>query len=308
MKVVVAGGTGFIGSYLCRTLINHQHDVTVLSRNPTKAMQILPKSVIVAERDGFSVDALEQTLNGKDALINLCGEPIFDARWTEPRKQLIRSSRIGTTRLFVDALSRTSHQPRTLINASGIGFYGPQHNQSVTEESPCGSGFLADLCVDWEGAARRAEEFGVRVILLRIGMVLGKTGGALSRMALPFRLFLGGPISPGTQKVSWIHQKDLSELMNWLLNKSEIFGPVNAVAPESVTMKEFCKTFGHVLDRPSWIPVPEFILNLTLGEMATLMTTGQEVRPLVAEQKGFNFSYPKLDSALQSLFIDVHHS
>jgi len=308
MKIVIAGGTGFIGSHLCRTLIEHQHDVTVLSRNSTKATKTLPNSVVVASWNGLSTKALEQTLNDTDALINLSGEAIADARWTESRKQLLRSSRIDTTRILVDALSRASHRPRTLINASGIGFYGPQHNQSVTEVSPCGSGFLAGLCVDWEGAARRAEEFGVRVILLRIGMVLGQTGGALSRMALPFRLFLGGPISPGTQKVSWIHQKDLSELMNWLLHKSDIFGPVNAVAPESVTMKEFCKTFGHVLDRPSWIPVPEFVLNLTLGEMATLMTTGQEVRPLVAEQKGFNFSYPKLDSALQSLFINFHHS
>jgi len=308
MKIVIAGGTGFIGSHLSRRLIEGHHEVTVLSRNRSKALKFLPDSVTVAEWNAKSVKTLEQILNGTDAIVNFMGEPLADARWTKARKELLLSSRIDTTGVLVEAIGRTTNKPGTLINASGIGFYGPQPNQSVTEVSPCGSGFLADLCVDWEGAARRAEEFGVRVILLRIGMVLGQTGGALSRMALPFRLFLGGPISPGTQKVSWIHQKDLSELMNWLLHKSDIFGPVNAVAPESVTMKEFCKTFGHVLDRPSWIPVPEFVLNLTLGEMATLMTTGQEVRPLVAEQKGFNFSYPKLDSALQSLFIDFHHS
>ena len=301
MKIVVAGGTGFIGSHLCHTLIQARHEVTVLSRHPTMAKKHLPESVIVVEWDGVSSGALDPTFEGKEALINLCGEPLFNARWTESRKQIIRHSRTGTTRLFVEALSRTTQGPKILVNASGVGFYGAHPTQTMTEASPNGTGFLADLCVAWEREARRAQGFGVRVLVLRFGMVLGKSGGALPKMALPFRFFLGGPILPGTQKVSWIHQKDLSDLIEWLLHKPEISGPVNAVAPESVSMKEFCKALGHALGRPSWFPVPGFILNLALGEMATLMTTGQAVRPVVADQTGFTFSFPRLDSALRSL-------
>ncbi|UCE62972.1 MAG: TIGR01777 family oxidoreductase, partial [Nitrospirota bacterium] len=200
------------------------------------------------------------------------------------------------------ALRRTVPKPGTLINASGRGFYGPRVEPSLTEQSPRGKGFLSDLCVGWEEAAKGAEDFGVRVVLPRIGMVLGNTGGALAKMVLPFRLFLGGPISPGTQQVSWIHQKDLSDLIVWLLSKPEISGPVNAVAPETVTMKEFCRTLGKALNRPSWFPVPEFVLKVAFGEMASVMTTGQDVKPLIAEQHGYKFSYPKLDLALQSLF------
>ena len=302
MKIVIAGGTGFIGLHLCRTLIEYQHDVTVLSRNTMKATNTLPNSVAVVEWDTKTAKNLEQTLNGVDALINLCGEPLVDARWTDNRKQRLLSSRIDTTRTLVEALRRTVSKPSTLINASGIGFYGPQDTRSLTEEAPRGMGFLSDLCVAWEDATKSAEDFGVRVVLPRIGMVLGSTGGALGKMVLPFRLFLGGPISPGTQQISWIHQKDLSELIVWLLGKPEISGPVNAVAPETVNMKELCQSFGRALNRPSWVPIPELVLKLALGEMATVLTTGQDVRPMIAEENGFHFSYPTLDVALQSLF------
>ncbi len=304
MKIIIAGGTGFIGSHLARRLIKAHHEVTVLSRNPAKAQKRLPGSVIVAKWSGSNGEGLEKALQGKDALINLSGESIADARWTEPRKQLLRSSRIDTTRSLVDALNRTAQPPSILVNASAIGFYQTGQAHPMKEISPCGNGFLADLCVAWEKEARRAETFGVRVVLPRIGMVLGKTGGALPKMLLPFRLFLGGPILPGTQKVSWIHLEDLSALIEWTLKKPEISGPVNAVSPECVTMEEFCQTLGHALHRPSWFPVPGFVLKLALGEMATLMTTGQEVKPVVAEQNGFHFSYPQLDLALQSLFRD----
>jgi uncharacterized protein (TIGR01777 family) len=304
MKIVIAGGTGFIGLHLCRTLIEYQHDVTVLSRNAMKATNTLPNSVSVVEWDTKTAKNLDQTLKGADALINLCGEPIADAPWTENRKQRLLNSRIDTTRTLVEAIRLTAQKPRTLINASGIGFYGPQDNQSLTEESPRGNGFLSDLCVAWEEAAKGAQEFGVRVVLPRIGMVLGNTGGALPKMLLPFRLFMGGPISPGTQHISWIHQKDLSNLIVWLLGKPEITGPVNAVAPDTVSMKEFCRTLGKALHRPSWIPVPEFVLKLAFGEMATVLTTGQNVQPFIAQRKGFNFLYPKLDVALQSLCKD----
>ena len=302
MKIVIAGGTGFIGLDLCQTLIEHKHEVTVLSRNPSRARNILPKSVAVVDWDPTTWENLEQTLSGVDAIINLCGEPIADARWTEFRKQRLLSSRIDTTSTLVQALQRAIPKPGTLINASGIGIYGSPNNLALTEDSPPGKGFLSDLCVRWEEAAKKAEDCGVRVVLPRIGMVLGSTGGALAKMVLPFRLFLGGPVSPGTQQVSWIHQKDLSELIVWLLGKPEISGPVNAVAPQTVSMKEFCRSLGQSLNRPSWFPVPEYVLKIALGEMATVLTTGQKVRPLIAEQNGYHFTYPHLDFALQSLF------
>lgn len=302
MKIVIAGGTGFIGSHLCQTLIEHQHEVTVLSRSLTNAKKILPGSVNVIEWNTKSATNLEHDLNGTDAVVNVMGEPIADARWTESRKRLLLNSRIDTTRTLVEALRLTPQKPRTLINASGVGFYGPRVEQSLTESSPRGSGFLSDLCVGWEEAAKGAEEFGIRVVLPRIGMVLGKTGGALPKMLLPFRLYLGGPISPGTQHISWIHQNDLSDLIVWLLGKPEISGPVNAVAPETVTMKEFCQTLGKVLNRPSWFPVPEFALKLAFGEMAEVLTTGQNVKPIIAQREGFTFSYPTLSSAFEELF------
>jgi uncharacterized protein (TIGR01777 family) len=191
-----------------------------------------------------------------------------------------------------------------LINASAIGFYGPCGSTPVNEESHVGPGFLGELCKAWEQEATRGTTFGVRVILLRIGIVLGMEGGALPRMILPFRLFAGGPILPGSQWVSWIHRHDVVGLILWALANPAISGPVNAVAPAAVTMREFCRTLGHVLGRPSWLPVPAFALHLALGEMATLMTTGQRVVPTVALRHGYHFQYPDLEVALRSI-LDV---
>lgn len=314
MKIVVAGGSGFIGRHLCQTLVQEGHDVTVLSRDERAAQQRLGSNVAVVEWDGLTWGALDSVIEGTEALINLAGAPIADARWTDRRKQLLQSSRVDTTRLLVDALSRAVNKPQVLINASGIGFYGAQDSKSVDEESPEGRGFLADLCVAWEREAMRAEEFGIRVVRLRIGMVLEKNGGALPKMVLPFRLFLGGPIMPGTQPVSWIHIQDLVRLINWLMSHKSINGAVNAVAPHGVTMREFCQTLAHVLGRPSWLPVPEFALKLGLGELANLMTTGQAVEPRVATRERFTFKYPDLAVALQTLFSrspdakNLHHA
>ena len=188
-------------------------------------------------------------------------------------------SRVDTTRQLVDALGRASNKPSTLINASAIGFYGSQESKSVNEGSPAGEGFLADLCVAWEREAMRAETLGIRVVRLRIGLVLGLEGGALPKMLFPFRLFLGGPIAPGSQPISWIHIDDLVNLISWILENEHIHQAVNAVAPGPVTMRQFCRTLGHVLGRPSWLPVPKIVLRLALGEMATLLTTGQVVEP-----------------------------
>ena len=193
MKIIVAGGTGFIGSHLCQTLITQKHEVTVISRNLHRASRILPSPIHIMEWDTKSPQGLELAISGADAVVNVMGEPIADRRWTARRKQHLITSRIETTRLLVEALRLTSQKPRTLINASGIGFYGPQAKQALTEEAPRGRGFLSDLCVAWEAAAKEAEELGIRVVLPRIGMVLGRTGGALPKMLRPVQVVYRWP-------------------------------------------------------------------------------------------------------------------
>ena len=253
------------------------------------------QTVTAVEWNGRKAGAWEHCLEDADAVINLAGAPIADGRWTNARKQLLVESRVLTTRLLVEALSRCSSKPRTLINASGIGFYGASDDRVLDEGSPRGQGFLAHLCLMWEAEALRAAELGVRVVMLRTGMVLEQDGGALPKMLLPFEIFAGGPIMPGTQWVSWIHRHDHIGLIQWLLAAPSVSGPVNAVAPESVTMNKFCHALGRVLHRPSWLPVPGFALGVALGELGTLMTTGQRVIPAKALSGGYVFHYPKLN-------------
>ncbi len=303
MKIVIAGGTGFIGRALCRALVKAGHQITVLSRDPAAARASLDPSVAVAEWDGRTLGTWEPSLDGAGALINLAGEPIADARWTAARKQVLFDSRVGATRVLVEALRRSATRPRILINASGIGYYGPRRAEPVDESTPAGSGFLAELCRAWEQEAQQAESFGARVVRMRFGMVLEKDGGALARMVLPFRLFVGGPISPGTQWVSWIHREDLIGLMEWALATPSISGPVNAVSLQAATMREFCRKLGEALHRPSWLPVPGLALRLGLGEMADMLTTGQRVQPAVANRHGYVFQYPELGPALRAIWI-----
>ena len=300
MNIVVSGGTGFIGWPLCASLFQKGHRVTLLTRR-IEAQRSYGSTVTAVEWNGRKAGAWEHCLEGADAVINLAGAPIADGRWTDARKRLLTESRVLTTRLLVEAMSRRSSKPRTLINASGIGYYGTSDDRVLDEAAAHGQGFLADLCLAWEAAAIRATEFGVRVALLRTGMVLEQDGGALPKMLLPFRLFAGGPIMPGTQWVSWIHRRDHIGLIQWALATPNVSGPVNAVAPEPVTMNRFCEVLGRVLHRPSWLPVPGFALQLALGELGTLMTTGQRVTPAKALSGGYVFHYPTLEPALRAI-------
>ncbi|MDH5670390.1 MAG: TIGR01777 family oxidoreductase, partial [Nitrospira sp.] len=289
------------GRALCASLCQAGHHVTLLTRRRGETPQPSDSTITAVEWDGRTAGEWAQCLEGADVVINLAGASIADGRWTDARKQLLTDSRILPTRLLVEAISRCSSKPHTLINASGIGYYGSGDDQERDENAPQGSGFLADLCLAWEREALKANEFGVRVVPLRIGMVLGPNGGALAKMLPPFQFFLGGPIMPGTQWVSWIHRDDLIGLIQWLLVTKQVSGPINAVAPESVTMAQFCTVLGQILHRPSWLPVPNFILNIMLGELATLMTTGQRVLPKKALSDGYGFLYPQLDSALANI-------
>ena len=301
MHIVVTGGTGFIGRPLCAALVQEGHRVTLLTRRKEEAHRLCGAAVTAVEWDGAETGAWEETLEGADAVINLAGAPIADARWTDARKRLLTLSRIRTTRLLVGAMSRRSSNPRLLISASGIGYYGSSDDHILDETAPRGQGFLADLCLAWEAETLRAAEFGVRVVLLRTGMVLEQDGGALPKMVLPFRLFAGGPILPGTQWMSWIHRRDHIGLIQWLLTAPSIKGPVNAVAPAAVRMNRFCEVLGQALHRPSWLPVPGFALHLALGELGTLMTTGQRVHPAKALAGGYVFHYPTLEAALPAI-------
>ena len=301
MQIVVTGGTGFIGQSLCASLCQEGHRVTLLTRRRKEAQRLCGAAVTAVEWNGREAGAWESCLEGVDAVVNLAGAPIADGRWTDVRKRVLAESRVLTTRLLAEAMSRRTSKPRTLISASGIGYYGASDDRVLDEGAVRGKGFLADLCLAWEAEALRTAEFGVRVVLLRTGMVLELDGGALLKMLLPFRFFAGGPIMPGTQWVSWIHRRDHIGLIQWILTTPHVSGPVNAVAPEAVTMKRFCQVLGRVLQRPSWLPVPRFALQAALGELGTLMTTGQRVNPAKALSGGYVFRYPTLEPALRAI-------
>lgn len=303
MHIVVTGGTGFIGSALSEQLAAQGHRVTLLTRDTNRAWRRLGNFCEYMEWDGISPGTWETSFEEVEAVVNLAGASIADERWTESRKRHLIENRVSATRLVVQALGRRASRPVVLISGSGVGYYGASDDRLLDERAERGSGFLADLSEAWEAEACRAEALGVRVVRLRIGMVLERDGGALPRMLLPFKLFVGGPIAPGTQWVSWIHRQDLIGLIQWAITNHTISGPLNAAAPGAVTMAEFCRLLGRVMGRPSWLSVPGFAVKLALGEMGTLLTTGQRVMPMVALSSGFPFVYPDLESALRAILI-----
>jgi uncharacterized protein (TIGR01777 family) len=304
MKLVVAGGTGFIGSRLCRQLADEGHSLTLLIRS-ISAPADSPNQTSIPWQPGSPgawEHILEEVLENADGVINLAGEPIAVKRWSAAQKRRLRSSRIDTTRALVTAIGKAKKKPAFLLNASAVGYYGPRGDEVITEESKPGGDFLAGLCSDWEQEAKRAEIYGIRVIRLRTGIVLGK-GGALAKMVPPFKLFIGGPLGSGKQRMPWIHLEDEIGMIQFLMENSSARGAVNACAPNPVTMKEFCRTLGSVLNRPCWAPVPAFALRLLLGEMAEMLVTGQRAVPAAAERLGYRFRHPELREALENILL-----
>jgi hypothetical protein len=302
MKLVVAGGTGFIGARLCNQLDRQGHSLTILTRSVSAVDSPNNTTILWQPGSPGTWDRnLEEAIDGADGVINLAGEPIAGKRWIAAQKRRLRSSRIDTTRTLVTAIGKAKKKPAFLINASAVGYYGPQGDEVITEESGRGGGFLAGLCSDWEEEAKRAESYGVRVIRLRTGIVLGKGGGALAKMVPPFKLFIGGPLGSGKQWMPWIHVEDEIGMIQFLMENSNAHGAVNACAPNPVTMKEFCRTLGSVLNRPCWAPVPAFALRLLLGEMAEMLLTGQRTVPAAAERLGYRFRHPELREALEKI-------
>jgi uncharacterized protein len=295
VRVAVVGATGLVGRRLCATLIARGDEVRAVSRGGEAGI-MGAADVRWDPADGPPPAA---ALDGADAVVNLAGAPIAGRRWTAARKRLIRESRITTTRLLAGALG-ADDRPRTLVNASAVGYYGPRE-EVVDEDSPPGSDFLADTCVAWEREALRAEERGVRVVRVRTGIVLAREGGALPQMARPVRLFAGGPIGGGRQWVPWIHIDDEAGLILQALDRDDLRGPLNAVAPRPVRQRELVRALGRVLDRPTLVPAPAVAVRLALGEMATVALDGQHVIPRVAEEAGHEWAFADVEAALRDL-------
>lgn len=295
MKILVTGGTGFIGRALVRTLLNDGHEITVLSRSPENVEKICgPQAVGLGHLSFLTPES------SFDVIINLAGAPIFDVRWSDERKRLIRESRIGLTEQLVSCIERMSEKPQLLISGSAIGYYGDQGDTVLTEDSRGMPDFSQQLCSDWEESAMQASRFGVRVCLVRTGLVIAEGGGLLQRMLLPFRLGLGGRIGSGRQWMSWIHRQDWINIALTMIADESMQGAYNATSPNPVTNSEFTRTLARCLHRPALFPVPATVLKLLLGEMSELVLGSQYVLPERLLQKGFTFHYPDLESALKA--------
>lgn len=300
MRILITGGTGFIGRELCLDLARQGHQLTLLARNPSKAKQLLSR----IEIDTFaSLDEWEPQI-GFDAVINLAGEPIMAKRWSEHRKRILWDSRVVLTENLVKRMASVKRKPAVFISASAVGIYGNQGDAVLDETSQFNDEFGHRLCVAWETAALGAEKAGIRVCLLRTGLVIGKHGGFLERMLLPFKLGLGGRIGEGRQWMSWIHIKDHVGLTQHLLESPDARGPYNVTAPNPVTNAEFTHELGKCLHRPAVIPIPAWLLKLAMGEMAELLLGSQRVLPKKALASGFKFSYEKLEAALNNVLAE----
>ncbi|HWO43386.1 MAG TPA: TIGR01777 family oxidoreductase [Candidatus Eisenbacteria bacterium] len=300
MHMVIAGASGLVGSHLLRRL-PLEVSARLLTRQRRVASGFSGREWIVWDPEARG--DWEACIEGAEGVINLAGEPIAAKRWSAAQKQKIRSSRLMSTRALVRAIEAARNKPRFLINASAVGYYGACGDEIVTETSNPGAGFLAELCREWEEEARKAEAYGVRVVLLRSGIVLAKGQGALAKMVPPFKFFVGGPLGSGRQWMPWIHIEDEVGLILFLAQRSDAAGPFNATAPNPVRMDEFCKVLGDVLNRPAWAGVPASLLTLMLGEMADMLLTGQRAIPQAAQTLGYSFRYPTLEEALRSLVL-----
>jgi hypothetical protein len=301
MNILVAGGTGFIGRDLLPRLVREGHIVTALTRDPAAVRPRVPGEILLEQWDAKTLGPWVAFLGRVDAVINLAGESTGSKPWTTAQRRKIVDSRLDATTALVQAIRGSSRKPSVLVSASAVGYYGDVPEGHVTEDHQPGAGFLADLCVRWEAAAVSAEESGVRVVRLRTGLVLGEKGGALARMVIPFRLFVGGTLGSGRQWIPWVHRQDVVNVIVRILADRSLRGPLNVVSPAPVRMSEFVREIGHALGRPAWTRVPSFVLKAALGEMSSVVLTGQRAVPAGLLSAGFQFDYPTLPAALQSV-------
>lgn len=295
MKSLVTGATGFVGRRLCQLL----SAPNILTRKPEAAPAEFSDSACFrwnAESDLPPAEAF----GGCEAIFHLAGEPVAEGRWTDAKKARIRDSRTQGTQRLVSALRSLESPPKVLVSASAVGYYGTRGDEGLDEKSPAGTGFLADVCREWETAALKAEEFGVRVVTIRVGLVLGAQGGALARMLPLFKLCAGGPLGAGSQWMPWVHVDDLARLFVFAAENESLRGPVNGVGPDPVSNRDFTRALGRAVRRPAFVPAPAFGLRLALGEFADVLLASQRVLPRMAEEAGFEFRYKTIDAALSA--------
>jgi uncharacterized protein (TIGR01777 family) len=305
MRIFITGGTGLVGRRLVRRLQERGDQPLILTRRAAAARELFGAKAELVEGDPMRAGDWMNAIGDCDAVIHLAGENIFSHRWNTSFKKQLRDSRILSTQNIVEALRRKPRRadgrPKTLVNASAIGFYGPRGDEELDEDSSPGSDFLAQLCIEWEQAARAAESSGVRVAMIRVGVVLDKEGGALAKLLTPFKLGAGGPVGSGRQWMSWIHHADLVGLFLLALDHADARGPINGTAPNPLTNRDFGTTLGRVLHRPSFVWTPGLALRALVGEAAMLVTTGQRVLPQRALSLGYAFQYPTLEAALRQI-------
>ena len=294
MKILVTGGTGFVGHSLCPALAADGHEVVILTRQPAPRMPAAAVSSVTR------LDGLDASDFG--GVVNLAGAPIGDGRWTEARKKLLLDSRVDTTAKLVQWMARAKRRPPVLVSASAVGYYGEQGDRPITEDTPPTPGFTHDLCAAWEREAAKAGELGVRVCLMRIGVVLDEGGGALAKMLPAFRMGAGGRLGTGKHWFPWIHRADVTAICQWLLESDQARGAYNVGAPNPVTNAEFTRALGRALGRPTVLPMPEAALKLLFGEMSELLLVSDRMLPKRLLDEGFKFRYPDLDRALAAIF------
>lgn len=299
MKTLIVGGNGFVGSYLSPFLLEKGFDVTIMARRPDRGAWS-PAGVKTLAADATKPGPWQEEILSFDLLINLAGVSVFK-RWDDAYKKLLRDTRILTTRHLVDALPADAGRKITLINTSGAGIYGACGDEELSETAPPGSDFLSHLARDWEAEAYRAEQKGVRVLTTRFGIILGKGGGALNQMVLPFKFFVGGPMGSGRQWVPWMHVKDLCRAELFLIEHENIQGPVNFTAPFPVRNVDLGKAIGKSIGRPSFMPAPSFMIKLVLGEFGSVILEGQRAIPKVLLDNSFRFEFPTINEALKDL-------
>ena len=299
MRILIAGGSGSIGKALTHSLVKDGHAVTILSRKPQTSKNSL-KDVSIVHWDGLTTDGWGQVINEMDAVINLTGENIGAGRWTKKRKQLILESREKPGQALVAAIQQAQNKPGVFLQVSGVGSYGASESKIFSEESAYGNDFAAGVCKVWEASTQPIEDVGVRRIVTRLAVVLDEQSGALPRMLLPFRFFVGGPLGSGRQWFSWIHMQDAIRVIRFLIETPQARGTYN-VSANPVTNLQFAKALGKVMHRPSFIPVPSFALKLLFGEMGTVILDGQRVSTKRLEDLGFRFMFPNVEQALEQL-------